>query len=60
MSNEITPREAAQELNVGLDRVYRLLYSGKLQARRDEDGWHIPVASIQSRKQSLAAVAVAR
>jgi len=52
---EITPREAAQRLGIGLDSVYSLLWSGKLAARRLEGRWRILAASVEARLQAREA-----
>jgi excisionase family DNA binding protein len=46
---ELTTREAAQKLRIGLDSVYALLWAGKLAARRVEGRWRIPASAITER-----------
>lgn len=42
----ISPRRAAILLDVGLNYVYRLLYEGKLAARKVGPRWEIDKASV--------------
>ena len=46
---EMTPRQAALKLGVGLDSVYALLWSGKLPGRRVEGRWLIAAEAIEHR-----------
>ena len=49
----LNPREAAQRLNVGLQRLYVLLYSGKLRAEKQGNRWMIPASAITERLQRV-------
>ncbi|HVB59185.1 MAG TPA: helix-turn-helix domain-containing protein [Candidatus Acidoferrales bacterium] len=49
----LNPREAAQRLNVGLQRLYVLLYSGKLRAEKQGNRWMIPASAITERLQRM-------
>ncbi|MGB6788286.1 MAG: helix-turn-helix domain-containing protein [Candidatus Acidiferrales bacterium] len=49
----LNPREAAQRLNVGLQRLYVLLYSGKLRAEKQGNRWMIPASAITERQQQV-------
>jgi len=54
-TTEMTPRQAALQLGVGLDSVYALLWSGKLPGRRVEGRWLIAAADIDSRLKAKEA-----
>jgi hypothetical protein len=45
----LTPREAAVVLGCGMKRLYELLYSQKIQAKKINDRWVIPATAIESR-----------
>ncbi len=45
----LSPREAALRLGIGLDFVYRELWSGKLPGRKEEGRWVIPATAIEER-----------
>lgn len=45
----LSPREAALRLGIGLDFVYRELWSGKLPGRKEEGRWVIPATTIEER-----------
>ena len=49
MQKELTVSQASRILGITLDYVYRLIYSGKLVARKSEGRWLIPVDAIESR-----------
>jgi len=49
----LNPREAAQRLNIGLQRLYVLLYSGKLRANKQGNRWMIPASAITERLQQV-------
>jgi excisionase family DNA binding protein len=46
---ELTPRDAAQKLGVGLDYLYSLLWTGKLQGRKVGKRWLIPAEAVEAR-----------
>ena len=48
-NKSLNPREAAQQLGIGMPRVYALLWSGKLPATKQGNRWLIPVSAIESR-----------
>jgi excisionase family DNA binding protein len=48
-----TVREAAEALGVEIDRVYSLLWSGRLDAEKIEGVWAISVESVHKRKAAL-------
>jgi excisionase family DNA binding protein len=51
MSQEkvLNPREAARRLGVGMPRIYALLWSGKLPAKKQGNRWVISVGAVESR-----------
>jgi excisionase family DNA binding protein len=49
----VSPREAARLLDLGLNYIYVLLWSGKLSAVKTEEGhWRIPLTAINERLRS--------
>lgn len=46
---ELTAIEAARKLGVGLDYLYSLLWTGKLQGRKVGKQWRIPAESVEAR-----------
>jgi excisionase family DNA binding protein len=54
-SNEISAVEAARILGVGLDYLYRLIWSNKIVARKVENRWRVSTASVESRLLALKA-----
>lgn len=47
----LTPRQAARELAISLDRVYVLLWGGRLAASKNDRGeWQIPAEVVERRK----------
>lgn len=55
---EITAIEAARRLNVGLDYLYSLLWTGKLSGRKTNGRWTVSVQAVEerarARKEGLA------
>jgi len=49
-------REAASRLNVSLQHVYRLIWEGKLSARKIDGKWSISAHAVQSRLDKKAGV----
>lgn len=49
----LSPRDAAQKLNIGLQRLYVLLYSGKLRAEKQGNRWLIPASAIAERLERV-------
>ena len=47
---ELTPSEAAQRLQIGMQRLYDLLHSGKLRAVKRGTRWAIPESAIVERQ----------
>jgi excisionase family DNA binding protein len=50
---DMSTREAAMKLRVELGYVYQLIWSGKLAARRERDGWRISAAAVDARISAL-------
>jgi excisionase family DNA binding protein len=48
-TNEISAREAAKRLGVGLGHVYQLLWTGKIPAQKRDGAWRIPSDAIEAR-----------
>jgi len=46
---ELTASESCRHLGITLDALYRLLYSGKLQGRKVEGVWRIPLSEVEQR-----------
>jgi len=46
---ELTPAEAARKLGITLDAVYRLVYAGKLPARKLCNRWLLPLEAVSAR-----------
>jgi len=54
MEKTLTPRQAALMLNVGMQRLYALLYSGKLQATKEGNRWVIRESAVTERLRQVA------
>ena len=50
-----SPAEAARELGVSLDAIYRLIYAGKLPAQKESDRWLIPQNEVELRAKTREA-----
>ena len=51
----LTPRQCARELGISLDRVYVLLWAGRLAASKNDRGeWQIPAEVVERRKTFVA------
>ncbi|HEY6351481.1 MAG TPA: helix-turn-helix domain-containing protein [Candidatus Angelobacter sp.] len=46
---EVTAVEAARRLGVGLDYLYSLLWTGKLEGHKVGKQWRIPIEAIEAR-----------
>jgi len=57
MSNEkeISAIEAARTLAVGLDYVYSLIWTGKLEGRKVDQRWLVSQASVEKRLKAREA-----
>jgi excisionase family DNA binding protein len=54
-TQEISAIEAARKLGVGLDYLYSLLWTGKLQGRKVGKQWRIPVEAVETRLKQRGA-----
>jgi excisionase family DNA binding protein len=52
---EVTAREAAQMLDVNLQFLYQLIWSGKLAGRKVERTWRIPKSVVEARRKERRA-----
>lgn len=52
---ELSPREAARQLEVGLQHVYQSLWVGKLPGRKVGVHWRIPASAIEARLKAREA-----
>ncbi len=55
MQKQLTVSQASRTLGITLDYIYRLIYAGKLAARKSEGRWLIPVSAIESRLKAREA-----
>jgi excisionase family DNA binding protein len=55
MEQEFTVAEAARRLNLTLDAIYRLVYAGRLPARKEQRHWLIPISAIEARLKAREA-----
>jgi excisionase family DNA binding protein len=49
LEKELSAIEAARRLQVGLDYLYSLLWTGKLAARKVGGKWRVPVEAVEAR-----------
>jgi excisionase family DNA binding protein len=47
--SELSPRQVAQRLRIGLDSVYSLVWSGKLSARKVDGRWRVQASDVDAR-----------
>jgi excisionase family DNA binding protein len=52
MSEELTVIETARKLGITLDALYRLIYAGRLPARKEGRRWMIPSDAVRARLES--------
>jgi excisionase family DNA binding protein len=50
---EVSAIEAARKLGVGLDYLYGLLWTGKLEGRKIGKKWRVSIISIEARLKHL-------
>jgi excisionase family DNA binding protein len=50
---ELSAIEAARKLGVGLDYLYSLLWTGKLQGSKVGKQWRIPVEAVEARLKTV-------
>ena len=49
MKEELSVIQASRTLGITLDAIYRLIYAGKLAARKSEGKWLISATAVESR-----------
>jgi excisionase family DNA binding protein len=49
MAKELTVVEASRKLGLTLDTLYRLIYAGRLPARKADRRWLIPADAVEER-----------
>ena len=49
MATELTVVTATRRLGITIDALYRLIYAGKLPARKSDRRWLIPAGAIEER-----------
>jgi excisionase family DNA binding protein len=54
-TKEISAREAAKQLGIGLSHLYQLLWAGKIPARKRDGAWSIPGYAIETRLRTKLA-----
>lgn len=54
-TQELSAIEAARKLGVGLDYLYSLLWTGKLQGRKAGKQWRIPAEAVEARLKQRGA-----
>jgi len=54
-NKELGAIEAARKLGVGLDYLYSLLWTGKLQGRKVGKQWRIPAQAVEERLKTVQA-----
>jgi excisionase family DNA binding protein len=52
---EMSAIEAARFLGVGLDYLYGLIWTGKLEGRKERGRWRVSASSVESRLKALRA-----
>jgi hypothetical protein len=51
----LTPIAAARRLGLGLDYLYKQIWTAKLPGRKVNGRWHIPLAAIEQRRKEREA-----
>ena len=52
MKEELSVIQASRTLGITLDAIYRLIYAGKLTARKSEGKWLISATAVESRLET--------
>ena len=55
MRNELTVIQASRRLGITLDALYRLIYAGRLPARKEDRRWLLPTEAVEARRQNQEA-----
>jgi excisionase family DNA binding protein len=56
--NKITAVEAARRLNIGLDYLYGLLWTGKLRGTKVNGRWNVSEQAVEQRAQVMVSKGV--
>ena len=49
MNRELTAQQATRKLGITMDALYRLIYAGRLPARKEGKRWMIPLNAVEAR-----------
>lgn len=49
MNRELTAQQATRRLGITMDALYRLIYAGRLPARKERKRWLIPAQAVEAR-----------
>ncbi len=52
MEKELTAIQATRRLGITLDALYRLIYAGRLQARKKDRRWRISALAVAERLET--------
>jgi len=55
MNRELTAQQATRKLGITMDALYRLIYAGRLTARKEGKRWMIPLRAIEARLRQRGA-----
>jgi excisionase family DNA binding protein len=55
MNREMTAQQATRKLGITMDALYRLIYAGRLPARKESKRWMIPSAAVEARLKQRGA-----
>ena len=55
MSNELTVALTARRLGTTLEAIYRLIYAGRLAARKEGKVWRVDAAAVEGRLKAKQA-----
>jgi excisionase family DNA binding protein len=48
----MSAREAARQLGVGLQQVYRLIWEGRLDGEKTDGQWRVSAEAVESRQKA--------
>ncbi len=55
MNRELTAQQATRKLGITMDALYRLIYAGRLPARKENKRWLIPSKAVDARLKQRGA-----